>query len=566
MLVALAVNAATVNITPGTATLQTAVAAAAAGDVIVLADGVYNESGDYIVLNKNLEIKAAEDAHPVVNVMTYVKIQEGAKVRIEGIKFDGTQQGSYSHFFRVTDNAANSLELEGCELCHNNNIFIKVEAANHIDSIKINNCYFHHGNSNAIRCYKASAAPNTCGKLVITNSTFANFGVPDYGFIEVENVGNTVTNDIVLRVDHCTFYNITKPSDNTYGVIDARKSTDNVISNCIFTNPANLPSGRFAHKATQLYGGTVSNCLVYNTPNHRTDAITLVDPLFDVDPLMVDTAAGDFTLGEGSPALTAAADSSAIGDPRWLPSQGLPYMAIIGEWNGWVGNELVPDSAEVSASCTVSLTMNQNSGYGFKVLVGSVAYCIQPGQSWYAFHRDWTTASGIDYAASESEAFWLQIDMAGDYGFKWTMAEKKLEITFPEMPTRTVYFVNNMGWDSVYAYAWDPQIAAWPGEIMELTNLEYTYPIYSYTLPVNRQNIIFNDGTGGEGHQTADLTINENALYYFNGQWYASVADLPTNLKVVNNDVKAVKVIKNGQILIQKANKTFTVLGTEVTK
>ena len=138
MMMALAVNAATVNINPGTATLQTAVAAAAAGDVIVLADGTYDEAGDYITLNKNIEIKAAEGAHPVVLVKTYVKIQGGSKIKIEGIKFDGAQQGTYSHFFRVYDNAANYLELEGCELCNNANMFIKVEADKHIDSIKIN--------------------------------------------------------------------------------------------------------------------------------------------------------------------------------------------------------------------------------------------------------------------------------------------------------------------------------------------------------------------------------------------------------------------------------------------
>ena len=197
-------------------------------------------------------------------------------------------------------------------------MFIKVEADKHIDSIKINNCYFHDGTNNAIRCYKTSGSTNTCDKLVITNSTFANFAVPDYGCIQVENVGKAVTADIKVIVDHCTFYNLTKPSNNTYGVIDDRKSTDNTISNCIFANPAEL-NGRYAHRASQLYGGAVSNCLVFQTPNHRTDAITLTDPLLDVDPLMVDPANGDYTLGTGSPALTAATDGGAIGDPRWAP-------------------------------------------------------------------------------------------------------------------------------------------------------------------------------------------------------------------------------------------------------
>ncbi|MBR4546963.1 MAG: DUF5123 domain-containing protein [Paludibacteraceae bacterium] len=342
MLVAFAASAATININPGTATLRTAIANAAAGDVIVLANGTYTESGNYIVLDKNLTIQADEGAKPVVEVITYVKIQDGAKVKIQGIKFDGTSQGSYSHFFRVMDNAANSLELEDCELCNNANIFIKVEAANHIDSIKINNCYFHDGTNNAIRCYKTGGTTNTCDKLVITNSTFANFAVPDYGCIQIENLGNTITGDIKVVVDHFTFYNIIKPANNTYGVIDVRKSTDNTINNCIFMNPATLPDGKYAHRASQLYCGTVSNCLVYNTPNHRTDDITVNNPV-NLDPLFEDAANGDFTLGLGSPAVGAGTDGSDLGDPRWSPVpeyKKIYFKATAGFWNYLTAEEM----------------------------------------------------------------------------------------------------------------------------------------------------------------------------------------------------------------------------------
>ena len=556
MCLAIAASATTVQVAPGNNGIKDAVLAATAGDVIELSTGVYYEEGNFD-FTKSLTIKAADGAFPVVANRYYFRIEGGAQVLFQGIEFDGslwsngeTVLGASDHCMRPYNNATGTeiITVEGCKFhgYANGYIFYTQKHSRKWHALIAKDCIFSD-NQRCIGVIYESSTANSCDSLVVENCTFTNI-TGNYAPIYVAN-GNTTK----VSVDHCTFYN------NAYHCINVGESvTNTAISNCIFANAE--MSTRYS--ATCL-AGTINNCLSYNTAGfYEGPTITAC---ITADPLFTAPATGDFTLGEGSPALTAAADGGAIGDPRWVPAQGLPYMAIIGEWNSWVGNELVPDSAELTASCTVHLDMNQSSGYAFKVLIGTTAYCIQPGEQWYAFHRDWTTASGIDYVAGANDAFWLQIDMAGDFGFKWTIAEKKLEITFPEMPTRTIYFVNNMGWESVYAYAWDPQIAAWPGELATLTELQYTYPIYSYTLPINRQNVIFNDGTGGEGHQTADLVINPDAPYYYDGTWYATVADLPaTDLKAINGEANAVKVIKNGQILIQKGNETYTVLGTEV--
>ncbi len=134
----------------------------------------------------------------------------------------------------------------------------------------------------------------------------------------------------------------------------------------------------------------------------------------------------------------------------------IPYMAIIGDMNSWDGaaNPLVLANDSLTASATIHLAMNDNGGYGFKVLIGDKAYCIEPAESWYSFHRDWTSASGINHVATENEAFWLQIDMEGDYVFTWTLADKKLEITFPEKGE-----VAENPWES-----WFTGVDNWDGE------------------------------------------------------------------------------------------------------
>ena len=321
MLVAVAVNAVEIPVNPGLNTLLTALNSAADGDVVVLADGNYTVD-NYIVLGKSIELKADENATPVVEVNTYIKVQDNASVKITGIKFDGTNQGNYSHFIRIY--SVNSLEFEGCEICNaHSNIMIKVEGDQHIGSLKLNNCYLHDGNNTAISVANGTSA-HACDKLQITNSTFMNFSGFGTPLVSFNTLGGSTSAEPELLVDHCTFYNFTKTEENTYGFIDSRKCTNVLVSNCITVNPATIPAGAYSPKATQLYGGTVANCLINNVPNHRTDAINLIGSLKDVDPLFTDEANGDLTLKEASPAVDAGTDGNTLGDPRWWPVVVLP--------------------------------------------------------------------------------------------------------------------------------------------------------------------------------------------------------------------------------------------------
>ena len=108
MLVALAVNAATINIGPetpggeGTNLLKAALISASAGDVIVMDAGTYFEDksnyNGYVVFDKDITIMAAEGATPIIQPEAYIQIKNGAKVKIQNIKFDGSRQGEYRLF------------------------------------------------------------------------------------------------------------------------------------------------------------------------------------------------------------------------------------------------------------------------------------------------------------------------------------------------------------------------------------------------------------------------------------------------------------------------------------
>lgn len=94
----------------------------------------------------------------------------------------------------------------------------------------------------------------------------------------------------------------------------------------------------------------------------------------------------------------------------------------------------------------------------------------------------------------------------------------------------TAYFVNTPGWSKVFCYVWDKNngnkhyAGSWPGTDITaekvFTNDE-GYDVYKWTykgsLTATPTGIIFNNGSGGNGNQTADFVFENGAAYDFNG-------------------------------------------------
>lgn len=319
---AIVANAATVNVSPGTKALYNAYKTAAANDVLVLAAGTYDET-ERIVFDKSITIQAAADAAPIVKFVKDNQIKSGASVKFVGIKFDGSAMtGEYEYALRSYDaTAGNKICLDKCEVTgfasSSTNYFINAHNATRtLDSIIITNCYFHDTKGDAVYVGAGSAEQETCQGVIIKNSTFANI-TPYHSVIDVNNYGNTVTPNIEVTVDHCTFYNNPTTADG-YAGIRSYKSTKVNITNCIFAH-----SESYAKCGTYCYGGNVTNCLAYNltsgTNGHRSSGVTLTNNV-TADPLFTNAAAGNLTLSASSPALFAATDNSHLGDPRWWPA------------------------------------------------------------------------------------------------------------------------------------------------------------------------------------------------------------------------------------------------------
>ena len=328
LVLSLVTNAAVINIdntTPNA--VQAALNSAASGDIIEMAAGTYEESGNYLAFTgKELTVRAAEGAEVIIRTVCPVRLKEGAKAEFINIKFDCSAIGSYDYVIVAADDTENKrVVLTGCEFYGwtKEKAMIEATSERRLDAITIDNCYFHD-------CMKSVVFVENTGynDLSITNSTFAN--ITTSANFSAGVIDSRATSGSIL-VDHCTFYNV-QAMNTDYAAIGKVKLTSGaVVSNCIFA----LSEPGASTNRTIRDVVAANNCLVYNystddgygmQSNVTKTNCVIANPLF-VDAENGNYAlAGDWTTMNISPARGAATDGSDLGDPRWYSAEVLPEV------------------------------------------------------------------------------------------------------------------------------------------------------------------------------------------------------------------------------------------------
>ncbi len=163
---------------------------------------------------------------------------------------------------------------------------------------------------------------------------------------------------------------------------------------------------------------------------------------------------------------------------------------------------------QVSITATTNLT-NPSYSYQLKIDEGEFA-----------------TLEDNPYTFAATGEYTFKVTVTGDEG---EMAATKTVNVYNPL---TLYFVNKEGWSNIHAYAFganEVKNANWPGETMTATGestTRHTYAVYSITIPAGRYTTaIFNNGNGGSGNQTENMTIDPDKPYYYDGEWYATLAE-----------------------------------------
>ncbi len=318
MLVAFVANAAVINITNETPdALRLALNGASDGDEIVMAAGTYVESnGDYIAFDdKAVTVKAAEGAEVIIQPQVPITVSNGGHAIFENVKIDASRLTEladwYEHLLYVNDANPNGCTFRGCELYgfNLNKSMFYCNNTNKVAAMKFENCYFHDIMKSII------FVENTEGKPMVSvkNCTFANISTNTESYWA--GVIDVRATEATLTVDHCTFYNVI-PMNTDYSCVSKITLAKGTASNCIFM----LPTAQDGIRA--MRGVTATNCITFNYLKDNGTGIhssVTQNNCVQVDPAFVDPDNGNFTLSEGSPALTMN-DGEPIGDPRWVPS------------------------------------------------------------------------------------------------------------------------------------------------------------------------------------------------------------------------------------------------------
>ena len=304
-----ALNAASINVVPGSGTLKTAVTNATAGDVLVLENGEYTESS--LKPTVALTIKAANGAKPVIKLSSRFEVK--ADFTIQGVTIESTGEA----IRMVSGNSVYNVTATDCQLSGCPSYFIRAynteQSAPYINTLTIDNCLFLMGSeaSNTARAVAATKAPVQLRSLLVRNSTFngGTFGTGRMIYLHSGNEDTAIPLEGTCLIDHCTFYN----SNNTRGVYPANINGCH-ITNCIFMN-AEERSGAVSFA---LYGSDskIENSLCWNAPIKLGTGATQTACL-SRDPWFVDAEAGNFQLSKNSAAVGVGTDGSNLGDPRW---------------------------------------------------------------------------------------------------------------------------------------------------------------------------------------------------------------------------------------------------------
>lgn len=257
-----------------------------------------------------------------------------------------------------------------------------------------------------------------------------------------------------------------------------------------------------------------------------------------------------------------------------------PVMQIAGQWDmegeNWIVNNMVLAADSLTATYEVSL---EKGDYEFKLIKDGKWITKANGGEPYGLHRTWPGIAGVVDEAAENLK--VTADVAGKYLFTWTFTNDSIGIIFPKKPEPKLengyYLVGKFS--GVDAWSVEDLSAAKLFAVNPDNDKEYQLNI---TLAVEDSlKVVYvaddvittwfpaeGDNYDVDANHAGATTIYFRPDYQGGEDWFAGclyvVPTSTVDIEIINDGVQAVKVLRNGQFLIKKGDKTYNVMGAIV--
>lgn len=217
----------------------------------------------------------------------------------------------------------------------------------------------------------------------------------------------------------------------------------------------------------------------------------------------------------------------------WTISSAYVHIGYDSNW--W-------DTSAFGSKGELEVTLDANKTYKFKIVSDS---------KWLGNNGTMTSSNctGWNFNENDGDAG-ITTTIAGKYIFKAedNGSQIRLSVTYPTAPvdpdpsgdTYKIYFSDSNKWGNAYCYVYGASgreyLGAWPGKEMTKAYIDdFGNQIYSYEIPVEAKNLIFNDGKKDGAKQTK--TISSGIDSYIG--WYPNNQENPCDVgswKVTTDD------------------------------
>ena len=255
-----------------------------------------------------------------------------------------------------------------------------------------------------------------------------------------------------------------------------------------------------------------------------------------------------------------------------------PVMQIAGQWDmegeNWIVNNMVLAADSLTATYEVSL---EKGDYEFKLIKDGKWITKANGGEPYGLHRTWPGVAGVIDEATENLK--LTADADGKYLFTWTFANDSIGITFPDKPDQPegiggYYLVgsfNNWVISAAYKFVSNEEanydekilrdVTLAVGDELKVVTINDAGDVIRYYPDGVDNNYVVDAAHAGVVTVYFTPWANPDWESFHEGGWFFIPSNTGTGIDETADGVQAIKVLRNGQILIIKGEKTYNAQG-----